>query len=118
MIPQDATLLVVAGPKSDFFPSEVDLLKGYLAKGGKVLFLLDPRDKADAPQLTNVTALLKDWGIGVDDDVVINVPSDYTVKEKAKPWTSASWPRCPTPTARSCSRRNTCRTRSREGWAA
>ena len=80
-IPKDATLLVVAGPKSDLFPSEVDLLKGYLAKGGKVLFLLDPRDKADAPQLTNVTALLKDWGIGVDDDVVINVPSDYTVKE-------------------------------------
>jgi gliding motility-associatede transport system auxiliary component len=80
-IPNDATLLAVAGPKSDFFPSEIDLLKGYLAKGGKVLFLLDPRDKTDAPQLTNVTALLKEWGIGVDDDVVINVPSDYAVKE-------------------------------------
>ena len=47
-IPQDATILLVAGPKSDFFPSEVDLLKTYLAKGGKVLFLLDPREKADS----------------------------------------------------------------------
>jgi gliding motility-associatede transport system auxiliary component len=80
-IPQDATILVIAGPKSDFFPSEIDLVKGYLARGGKVLCLLDPRDKADAPPLTNLTALLKEWGIGVDDDVVINVPSDDTVKE-------------------------------------
>jgi gliding motility-associatede transport system auxiliary component len=80
-IPQDATILLVAGPKSDFFPSEIDLLKTYLAKGGKILFLLDPRDKADSPALTNLTALLKDWGIGVDDDVVINVPSDVVVKE-------------------------------------
>jgi len=80
-IPQDATVLIVAGPKTDFFPSEIDLLKGYLAKGGKVLFLLDPRGKADAPQLTNLTALLNDWGIGVDDDVVINVPADLAVKE-------------------------------------
>jgi gliding motility-associatede transport system auxiliary component len=80
-IPQDATVLVVAGPKSDFFPSEIDLLKTYLAKGGKALFLLDPREKADAPPLTNLTALLKEWGIGVDDDVVINVPADYAVKE-------------------------------------
>jgi len=80
-LPQDATMLIVAGPKSDFFPSEIDLLKTFFEKGGKVLFLLDPREKADAPQLTNLTSLLKEWGIGVDDDVVINVPADYAVKE-------------------------------------
>lgn len=80
-IPQDATVLVIAGPKSDFFPNEIDLLKAYLARGGKILFLLDPREKADSPPLTNITALLKDWGITVDDDVVINVPSDYVAKE-------------------------------------
>ena len=80
-IPQEAMLLIVAGPKSDFFPSEIDLLKGYLRKGGKILFLLDPREKADAPPLTNLTALLKEWNIGVDDDVAINVPVDYTAKE-------------------------------------
>jgi ABC-type uncharacterized transport system involved in gliding motility auxiliary subunit len=80
-IPEDATVLLVAGPKADFFPTEIDLLKGYLAKGGKLLVLLDPREKADAPPLTNLTALLKDWGINVDDDVIINVPADYEVKE-------------------------------------
>jgi gliding motility-associatede transport system auxiliary component len=80
-IPEDAAVLVVAGPKSDFFPNEIDLLKGYLAKGGKVLFLLDPREKPDSPPLTGLVGLLKDWSIGIDDDVVINVPSDLQVKD-------------------------------------
>ena len=35
-IPDDASVVVIAGPKSDLFPNEVDLLKGYLAKGGKL----------------------------------------------------------------------------------
>jgi ABC-type uncharacterized transport system involved in gliding motility auxiliary subunit len=80
-IPADAAVLVIAGPKSDFFPNEIDLLKGYLAKGGKVLFLLDGREKPESPPLTGLVALLKDWNISVDDDVVINVPSDVPVKD-------------------------------------
>jgi len=81
-IPEDAVVLVVAGPKADFFPNEIDLLKGYLAKGGKLLFLLDPREKPDSPPLTGLVGLLKDWSIGVDDDVVINAPLDLQVKEE------------------------------------
>jgi ABC-type uncharacterized transport system involved in gliding motility auxiliary subunit len=80
-IPEDATVLIVAGPKADFLQPEIDLLKGYLTRGGKVLFLLDPREKPDAAPLGNLLALVKDWGITVDDDVVINVPSDYQAKE-------------------------------------
>ena len=49
------------------------MLKRYLAKGGKILFLLDPPDRADAPQVTNITALLKDWGIEVGTNVVVDV---------------------------------------------
>ena len=80
-IPADATVVVIAGPKEDFFPAEIEALKAYLAKGGKVLFLLDPRERADSPELTNLVALLKDWGIEVGDNVVINVPSDVQLKE-------------------------------------
>ena len=80
-IPADATMLIVAGPKSDFFPGEIDLLKGYHAKGGKLLFLLDPRERAESPALTNVAALLKEWGIEIGDDVVINVPADVNIKD-------------------------------------
>jgi ABC-type uncharacterized transport system involved in gliding motility auxiliary subunit len=80
-IPDDATALVIAGPRADLFPNEIDLLKGYLAKGGKLMVLLDPKDRADAPPLTNLTALLTDWGFEPGEHVIINMPSDYSVKE-------------------------------------
>jgi ABC-type uncharacterized transport system involved in gliding motility auxiliary subunit len=72
-VPDDATVVVVAGPKIDFFPPEIDALKAYLAKGGKLLLLLDPPDKADAPPLTNLIALAHEWGIDVGNDIVVDV---------------------------------------------
>ena len=80
-IPDDASVVMIAGPRADLFPNEVELLKGYLAKGGKLMVLLEPKDKADAPPLTNLLALLKDWGIEAGDHVIINMPADYTLKE-------------------------------------
>jgi ABC-type uncharacterized transport system involved in gliding motility auxiliary subunit len=72
-VPADASVLVVAGPKTDFFPAEVEELKVYLGKGGKILFMLDPPDRADAPELTNLAALIKDWGIEIGTNVVVDV---------------------------------------------
>ena len=72
-VPADASVLVAAGPKTDFFPPEIDVLKRYLSRGGKVLFLLDPPDRSDSPQLTNIAALLKDWSIEIGNNVVVDV---------------------------------------------
>ena len=72
-VPADASVLVIAGPKTDFFPTELDMLKAYLARGGKVFFLLDPPDRADSPDFTGLIALLKDWGIEVGRNVVVDV---------------------------------------------
>ena len=72
-IPADASVLIVAGPKTDLFAAEIDMLKAYLARGGKILFLLDPPDRADAPEVTNVAALLKDWGIEIGTNVVVDI---------------------------------------------
>ena len=80
-VPADATALVIAGPKDDFFPAEIDALKAYLAKGGKALFLIDPRERADSPALTNLVGLLKEWSIEVGDNVVINAPVDVELKD-------------------------------------
>jgi len=44
MIPADATGIVVAGPKTDLLGSEIQPLTEYLAKGGKLLVMLDPPD--------------------------------------------------------------------------
>ncbi len=72
-VPADADIVVLAGPKTDFFPAEIESLTRFLAKGGKVFFLLDPPDRADAPELTNLAALLKDWDIEIGVNVVVDV---------------------------------------------
>jgi ABC-type uncharacterized transport system involved in gliding motility auxiliary subunit len=72
-VPHDADVLIIAGPRTDFLAPELDMLKAYLAKGGKVLFLIDPVLKADQPQLTGLEGLLKDWGIEPGHDVVLDV---------------------------------------------
>ena len=72
-VPDDAAVVVVAGPHNDFFAPEVDALKKYLDKQGKLLLELDPPDKADSPPLTNLVALAHDWGIQVGNNVVVDV---------------------------------------------
>ena len=72
-VPADASVLVIAGPKTDLFAPEIDMLKRYLAKGGKVLFMLDPPDKPESGAIPNIIGLLKDWGIEVGNNVVVDV---------------------------------------------
>jgi ABC-type uncharacterized transport system involved in gliding motility auxiliary subunit len=72
-VPADASLVMVAGPKTDFFAPEIDALKKYLDKSGKLLLELDPPDKPDSPPLANLIALAHDWGVQVGNDVVVDV---------------------------------------------
>ncbi len=72
-VPDDAAVVVVAGPKNDFFAPEVDALKKYLDKQGKLLLELDPPDKLDSPPLTNLITLAHDWGIQIGNNVVVDV---------------------------------------------
>jgi len=72
-VPDDASVVVVAGPRTDFFPNEIEALKKYLGKAGKLLLELDPPDKPTSPPLTNLVALGHDWGIDVGENVVVDV---------------------------------------------
>jgi ABC-type uncharacterized transport system involved in gliding motility auxiliary subunit len=65
-IPQDASVLVVAGPQRPLFEQETAAVETYLAQGGNALLLLDPRIDA------GVDSLLKPWGVTLDDGVVID----------------------------------------------
>ena len=71
-VPDDAAVVVVAGPKTDFFPPEIDALKKYLDKAGKLLLQIDPPDKADSPPLSNLIALAHEWGMEVGNDIVVD----------------------------------------------
>ncbi len=72
-VPDDAAVVVVAGPQTDFFAPEIDALKQYLARGGKILLMLDPPEKADSAPLTHLVALAHDWDVEVGKDVVVDV---------------------------------------------
>jgi ABC-type uncharacterized transport system involved in gliding motility auxiliary subunit len=72
-VPADAEVLIIAGPKTDFLGPEIDAVKAYLAKGGKLLVMLDPVIKVDQPQPVGLQALLKDWGIDAGNDVILDV---------------------------------------------
>jgi ABC-type uncharacterized transport system involved in gliding motility auxiliary subunit len=72
-VPDDAAVVVVAGPKTDFFPAEIEALKKYLARSGKLLLQIDPPDKLDNPPLSNLIALAHDWGIDVGNNIVVDV---------------------------------------------
>jgi ABC-type uncharacterized transport system involved in gliding motility auxiliary subunit len=69
-VPDDATVVVIAGPTTDFFPPEIEALNAYAAKGGKLLVMLDPLLKGPAQPL--LTQFLADWGIRAGNDVVLD----------------------------------------------
>ena len=91
-IPADATSLVLAGPMSDLLQPEVDRLRSYLNRGGKLLVLLDPPQKADAPPLTNVLALLKEWSVNAGNDAVLDPLSRLRGAEADVPVAAPPYP--------------------------
>jgi gliding motility-associatede transport system auxiliary component len=72
-VPADASVLIVAGPTADYLKPEVDAIKTYLRKGGKALFMLDPAVGESARSAPTLEALLKEWGISLGHDVVIDI---------------------------------------------
>jgi ABC-type uncharacterized transport system involved in gliding motility auxiliary subunit len=65
-IPDSCSVLVIAGPKSNFVPAELDSIKAYLDKGGKAFMLLDPEHPQD---LAN---LISDYHVTVGNDLVVD----------------------------------------------
>ena len=66
-VPEDAKVLIEAGPETEPFPQELQLINDYLSKGGNLLVLLN------APPSPSLDSLLKEWGIQVDNDIILDV---------------------------------------------
>lgn len=72
-VPADATAIVIAGPTSDLLPQEIDALKRYLDRAGKLMVLLDPPIASQSKPVPNLQALLKEWAIDAGNNVVVDV---------------------------------------------
>jgi gliding motility-associatede transport system auxiliary component len=66
-IPDGAAIVVVAGPQKDLLPNEVEALERYIARAGKVFFMIDPF------QAAGLGSLIERYGLGLGNDVIIDV---------------------------------------------
>lgn len=71
-IPDDATVVVIAGPTSDFLDGEIDALTQYLGRGGKVLLMIDAPDNTGGPAVPKLVALARAWGFELGNDIVLD----------------------------------------------
>ncbi|MBW2090973.1 MAG: GldG family protein [Deltaproteobacteria bacterium] len=76
--PLDAAVLVVAGPRKDLFPNELEAIERYLKRGGRVVFMVDPET---CPELSK---FLTKFNVKLGNDIIIDQLSriygaDYTM---------------------------------------
>ena len=65
-VPDDADVVVIAGATRSLLDVEVEALERYLAGGGAVMALVDPRVR------TGLVTQLGTWGVTLGDDVVVD----------------------------------------------
>ncbi len=65
-IPEDCTVLIVAGPENDLLEPEIEALRSYVQGGGSAIFLLDPH------RIPRLTALLGEWNVEVGENLVVD----------------------------------------------
>ncbi len=69
-IPEDANVLVIAGPTQPLLVEEVQLIGDYLAKGGSAIIMKDPTGTVGQDPLVDYVSQV--WGIKFGDDVLID----------------------------------------------
>lgn len=74
-VPDDAGALVIAGPKTAWSEPELELLRAYLGKRGRLLVLLDPLTN------TGLDAVLAEWGLRLRKDVVVDATRTLTGRD-------------------------------------
>jgi ABC-type uncharacterized transport system involved in gliding motility auxiliary subunit len=77
-VPEDAAVLVLAGPQQPLVNSELEVLSSYLDEGGRLMVLVNPGS------LGGLGQLLGRWSIAIGDGVLID-PSSYVAPDPDTP---------------------------------
>jgi len=67
-IPIDATVVVMAGPRKDYLPGEIEQIQGYLARAGNLLVMLDPETPASVASFVARVRLTSPEKVVVDPE--------------------------------------------------
>lgn len=77
-VPEDADLLVIAGPTTNFLPPELEIFDAYLRDGGRILLFADPafQPGSTAAADLGLTDWLRGWGVEIQSDIVVDPTSE------------------------------------------
>ena len=83
-VPEDCAVVAAIGPRRPFAPGEAARLEDYLARGGRLLLMLDP----GAPVEAGLRQLLARLGVEAEAGVVTDPVNHYGTEENriAVPW--------------------------------
>ncbi len=66
-VPQDAVVLILAGPKKQLLANEIEALKAFLGRGGRLLLLLEPFEDA------GLQDFLAAYGVGLTQGIILDL---------------------------------------------
>ncbi|MBM6916307.1 Gldg family protein [Gemmiger formicilis] len=73
-VPEDCDALIINAPTSDISEEELELLRDYVAGGGKLLVFSGPQEEETLP---NLHALLSDYGVTAAEGIVVDTDRDH-----------------------------------------
>ncbi|MDO8463931.1 MAG: Gldg family protein [Gallionella sp.] len=79
-VPEDAAVLVVSGPETDYLQAELDKITAFVKKGGRALFMVDP-----SGGLPKITSYLGGFGFELTNDLIFDKTSQVSGSSIAIP---------------------------------
>ncbi len=73
-VPEECDAIIINAPTSDISDEELTMLRDYIANGGKVLVFSGPQQNG---LLTNLTALLSDYGVTAGEGIVVDPDREH-----------------------------------------
>jgi hypothetical protein len=69
-VPTDASLIILAGQRSDLSDDEREKIDKYLKANGKMIVFLGRFDETPVAKFKNLSAILKDYNIEIQDNII------------------------------------------------
>jgi len=79
-VPEDAAVLVVSGPETDYLQAELDKITAFVKKGGRVVFMIDP-----SGGLPRLISYLGGFGFELTNDLIFDKTSQVSGSNIAIP---------------------------------
>jgi len=79
-VPDDAAVLVVSGPETDYLPAELDKITAFVKKGGRAIFMVDP-----SGGLPTLISYLAGFGFELTNDLIFDKTSQLSGSNIAIP---------------------------------